>query len=172
MESVLSEHGPTLQKNLDAAYARMDRLQPALAAYCAEEVSEAQGDLAQSVGYFLVVSVFMAFEEAFAGRLHSMHSTDVKTLSDLITTDESLHSAEESATEDWVHLAQPSVMAFVDHHLRSAFAGIEGADAETPASPSTDEAQLARIYRAVLLETFALSECVLAPEGTARQLPS
>lgn len=157
-----SDEGGTeseLQTALDAAYREMDRLQPVLARFLAEEVAEREDDLAQSVGYFLIVTVHMAFREAFPTRLRAIDEAALQFAIDILDADEELRKddpAEMMESDDVVAMSQPALLHFVQHHLEQA---LEQAG-ETPDLSAFDQ-----IYRGVLVEVVALSHAVEPPEG-------
>jgi hypothetical protein len=159
-----SDEGGTeseLQSALDAAYREMDRLQPALARFLAEEVAEREDDLAQSVGYFLVVTVHMAFREAFPTRMKEIDQNALEMAIATLDADEELRkddSAEMMESDDVVAMTQPALLHFVQHHLEQA---LEQAGGES------DLEAFDTIYRAVLVEVVALSHAVQPPEGVA-----
>ena len=148
-----------LQTALDAAYREMDRLQPVLARFLAEEVAEREDDLAQSVGYFLIVTVHMAFREAFPTRMRAIDEAGLQFAIDTLDADEELRKddpAEMMESDDVVAMSQPALLHFVQHHLEQA---LEQAG-ETPDLSAFDQ-----IYRAVLVEVVALSHAVAPPDG-------
>lgn len=150
-----------LQGALDAAYREMDRLQPVLARFLAEEVAEREDDLAQSVGYFLVVTVHMAFREAFPTRVQQIDEDALAMAIATLDADEELRKddpAEMMESDDVVAMTQPALLHFVQHHLEQA---LEQAGGEP------DLEAFDTIYRAVLVEVVALSHAVLPPEGVA-----
>ncbi len=160
VEEQLGEEGEELQQTLDSTYREMDRKQPALARYLAEQVSKYSDDLAQSLGYFLVVSVYMAFREAFPTRLGEVHETRLRLAVDMLAADEELRAndpAELLESDDVVAMGQPVVLHFVQHHLEQALSqGGEDVDLEA----------FDHIYRAILVEVIAFSDAVRSPDGT------
>ncbi len=159
VEETLGEEGERLQESLDGAYREMDRRQPVLAPWLSDQVASRQDDLAQSLGYFLIVTVYMAFREAFPTRLGEVDATGLALARGTLEADEELRRgdpAEMMESDDVVAMTQPTVLHFVQHHLDQALdqAG------EKPDLEAFDE-----IYRAVLVEVIALSHAVRAPDG-------
>ena len=159
IEQALGDDDGQLQERLDAAYREMDRQQPALATWLAGQVSSRSDDLAQSLGYFLIVTVYMAFKEAFPTRLGEVGAQGLEVARGSLEADEELREndpAEAMESDDVVAMTQPTVLHFVQHHLDQALdqAG------ETPDVEAFDQ-----IYRAVLVEVIALSHAVAPPEG-------
>jgi hypothetical protein len=159
LEERLGEGEARLQEVLDAGYREMDRIQPHLASWLAQEVSSPTDELAQSVGYFLAVTVYLAFKEAFPTRLEGVDELALKLAMDTLSVDEDLRANdphEVMESDDVVAMGQPVVVEFVQHHLDEALEQAE------------DEADLGAfdaVYRAVLVEVIALSHAVRAPEG-------
>jgi hypothetical protein len=101
----------------------------------------------------------MAFREAFPTRLHAVSEDDLRIALETLAVDEKLRENDPLETlesDDVVAMAQPAVLAFVQHHVEEA---IEQADAEI----STED--LERAYRAILVEVIALSHSVASPSG-------
>ncbi len=166
VESQLEDDGDALQRTLDNAYREMDRKQPALAQWLAEKVSDRSDDLAQSLGYFLVVTVYLAFKEAFPTRLSTVDETQLSLAIETFDADEELRRedpAEVMETDDVVGMTQPSVVHFVQHHLEEAI---------EQAGESPDLEAFDHIYRTVLVEVVALSHAVLPPEGMITSGPA
>jgi hypothetical protein len=159
VDGMLSDESDQLQETLDAAYREMDRLQPALAAWLGTEVSEREDDLAQSLGYFLIVTVYMAFREAFPTRLGEVNEAELKDAREMLAADEELREgdpAEMMESDDVVAMTQPVLLHFVQHHLDRAL---------DQAGEKADLEAFDRVYRAVLIEVIALSHVVSPPEG-------
>lgn len=163
MERELEGVDDDLQAILDTAYRDLERRQPALSQWLAEEVSEKNDELAQSLGYFLVVTVYRAFREAFPTRLGEVDERALEIALDTLTTDEELRAAdplEVMDSDDVVAMGQPAVLSFVQHHVEEAVA---------QAGEETDLEDLDRIYRAILVEVIALSGAVAAPAGSENE---
>lgn len=161
VEDTLGEEGDELQAALDAAYREMDRLQPDMARFLAEEVADQGDDLAQSVGYFLIVTVHMAFREAFPTRLRTIDEAALQMAIDTLDADEELRKddpTEAMESDDVVAMTQPALLHFVQHHLEQAL---------EQAGEEPDLAAFDQVYRAVLVEVVALSHAVEPPDGVA-----
>src|SRR5690349_7925883 len=123
VEETLGEEGDRLQESLDGAYREMDRRQPALATWLSGQVSSREDDLAQSLGYFLIVTVYMAFREAFPTRLGEVDVTGLELARGTLEADEELRKgdpAEMMESDDVVAMTQPTLLHFVQHHLDQA----------------------------------------------------
>jgi hypothetical protein len=161
VEDALGDEGEELQQALDGAYREMDRRQPALARWLGEQVSGKNDDLAQSLGYFLVVTVYMAFAEAFPTRLGTVKPEELDLALATLDADEELRANDPSEvleSDDVIGMTQPVILHFVQHHLDQA---LEQAG-EQPNLEAFDQ-----IYRAILVEVIALSQGVTPPEGTS-----
>jgi hypothetical protein len=159
LEATLGEDDDALQEALDDGFRALDRTQQALAAWLSEQVSEREDELAQSVGYFLAVSVFLAFREAFPTRLAPVSASDLLLALETLALDEELRAndpLEILDSDDVIALSQPALVAYVQHHLDEAMR-------QCPELPREDDFDA--IYRAVLVEVVALSHAVLAPTG-------
>ena len=160
IERELENQDDDLQAVLDISYRDLERRQPALAKWLSEEVSKRNDELAQSLGYFLMVTVFRAFREAFPTRLGEVDEGALQIALGTLLADEELRAhdpLEVLDSDDVVAMGQPSVLAYVQHHLEEAL--VQAGDAA-----NIDD--LDRIYRAVLVEVIALSAAVDAPAGT------
>lgn len=164
VEAALGDQEDALQEALDEGYRHLDRRQPVLASWLADEVSQRSDELAQSLGYFLTVSVYLAFREAFPTRLLEVDAESLGLAIATLEADEELRAADPNEvfeSDDVVAMTQPAVLEFVQHHVREA---IQQADA------GADVADFDQIYRALLVETIALSHAVETPAGTQRYL--
>lgn len=161
VEDQLGDEGDELQQTLDGTYREMDRKQPAMAQWLAEQVSGRNDDLAQSLGYFLVVTVYMAFREAFPTRLDEVDETNLKLAIDMLAADEELRAndpTELMESDDIVAMGQPVLLHFVQHHLDQAL---------TQGGEDPDLEAFDHIYRAILVEVIALSHAVRSPDGSS-----
>lgn len=166
VESQLEDDGDALQKRLDGAYRDMDRRQPELAEWLAEAVASRSDDLSQSLGYFLIVTVYMAFREAFPNRLSAIDGSHLALARETFDADAALRKDDPSEiveTDDVVAMTQPSLVQFIQHHLDEA---IEQGG-ESPDLDSFDH-----VYRTVLVEVIALSHAVLPPDGHTERGPA
>lgn len=158
VEEQLSDESESLQRMLDSNYREMDRRQPALADWLAEQVASHHDDLAQSLGYFLVVTVYMAFREAFPTRLETVEDDSLQFAIDTLAADEELRANdpdEPLETDDVIAMGQPSLVHFIQHHLDQALNQSDGTELEA----------FDHIYRSVLVEVISLSHAVRTPEG-------
>lgn len=164
LEAQLSAAEEQLQGELDRGYRDMDLGQPHLAEWLAEEVSSGHDELAQSVGYFLAVTVHMAFKEAFGRRLRLVDEASLELAQQTLAVDEELRANDPSEvfeSDDVIAMGQPALVDFIQHHFDEAIAQSDEA---------TDLRAFDVVYRALLVEVIALSHAVDAPEGRAPAL--
>ncbi len=139
---------------LEAAFDRLERRQPALAGWLADELGRADEIGAQTLTYFLFLIVFMAFDEAFGGRLAEVRRDDLALTFDRLAADGELREASthgETYSEDAVSLGQPALMTLIRAELERA------ADAASAAERALD---VDPIVEALLIEVLALSAAV------------
>jgi hypothetical protein len=159
VEMSLDDDEESLQDALDTGYRELDRKQPVLAAWLAEEVSLRADEMAQSLGYFLAVTVYLAFREAFPTRLGSVDEGALQIALDTLEADEELRAEdplEVLDSDDVVAMTQPALLDWVQHHLQEAL---------DQAGEAADLEDLDRVYRAILVEVITLSHAVQAPPG-------
>lgn len=164
LEAKLSDAAEGLQGELDMGYRDMDLGQPHLAEWLAQEVSSGPDELAQSVGYFLAVTVYLAFKEAFGQRLRTVDETSLDLARQTLAVDEELRANDPSEvfeSDDVIAMGQPALIDFIQHHFDEAIAQSDEA---------TDLRAFDVVYRALLVEVIALSHAVDAPEGRAPAL--
>jgi len=159
MEQSLDDDDEKLQEALDRGYHDFDSKQPAVAAHAGSILSTLNDELVQALGYFLTVTVYLSFREAFPTRLTTASEDDVSIAEATIEADEEIRANdpdEALETDDVVGIAQPAVVAFVQHHVEQALE--QGGD-------EVNLTELDRVYRSVLVEIVALSHAVASPEG-------
>lgn len=165
VESALDEDGK-LQDHLDVGYRELDRKQPILADWLSGELSTGRDETVQSLGYFLIIAVFMAFREAFPTRLRAIDEGALQMAIDTLAADEELRANDPTEileSDDVVAMGQPSMISFVQHHVQEAIEQSEG---------DLNVEELDRIYRGVLVQVIALSHAVASPAGILGPAPS
>ncbi len=163
LEDTLGDGQERLQQALDAGYRDMDRLQPHLAEWMATQLSSRHDELAQSVGYFLAVTVYMAFREAFPTRLTTVDELSLQLAIDTLSVDEELRAnnpTEVLESDDVVAMGQPVLLGYVQHHFDEALA---------QADDEVDLEAFDVVYRAILVEVIALSHAVRSPDGQTQK---
>ncbi len=151
------------QQKLDDAFARFEATQPALSARL-EDALERRGldETARTLGYFLGVCVWLAFDKQFEGRVGRVDEIAVRAESDAIDLEGELRAAQPADaldSDDVIMREQPALMSFVQEHIDVAL--------ELPgASPrDVDVDDVHAIYRVVLVEILSLSHAVAPHPG-------
>ena len=149
-----------LQQELDQAFAVFERKQPAVADFLAGQLAETEDELLQSLGYYLAIAIFIAFDETFPTRLNEVSMDALAFYDATLQADEDYRASLEDSsidTDDVVAMTQPSLVEFLQHHITEAVDQAEG---------EVDMDELEIIYRAILVQIVALSHGVRSPEGT------
>src|SRR6188472_2773352 len=69
VEDELADGGLGAKSELDDAFERFERTQPALAEQAAEILARPLDETALALGYFLTIAVWLAFDRSFGSRL-------------------------------------------------------------------------------------------------------
>lgn len=152
----------SLQERLDRGYADLDRKQPVLAEWMAEVLTLSGDELVQSLGYFLTVTVYLAFQEAFPTRLSQVDQGELDIAEATLEADEELRAGDPLETldsDDVLAMSQPAVLSFVQHHIHEALDQSEG---------EINLSELDEMYRAMLVFVIALSHAVADPTGAEK----
>lgn len=161
VEDELADGGLGARSELDDAFERFERTQPALAQRAADILARPLDETALALGYFLTIAVWLAFERTFGTRLAEV-SEDQRAAADAaLELEEQLrasHSHEPLELEDVMAIEQPSILAFVNEHVDAA---LEPQDDGTDVD--VDDVHI--IYRNVLVQTLALSHAVASTTG-------
>lgn len=152
-----------LEGRVDRAFGDLDDRQPAVARFVATEVDAVADETAQALGHFLGVAVHEAFGTAFGGRLKKVDEQALEVARASFECDEDLRKSspdEALESDDVVAIAQPHLVGFVRQQLEAALEPDEDGE-----PPDVDLEDVARIYRAVLVEILAFSAAVSPPSG-------
>jgi hypothetical protein len=176
IERDLADESPRARQELDGAFARFESSQPQLADAASQVLSRPLDETALALGYFLSISVFLAFERTFgAARLREVSSDALAATEAAIHLEEELrasHGDEPLDLDDVVSVEQPNVLAFVHEHVDAALEPCSTADAEAEATSSepreVDVDDVHRVYRVVVLITLCLSHAVIPVDGAVR----
>jgi hypothetical protein len=163
IEDELAENGLSTRSDLDDAFGRFERTQPALAQDAAQTLARPLDETALALGYFLTIAVWLAFERAFGPRLAEVSEQQLEAARAALHLEEELratHSNEPLDLDDVMAIEQPGVLAFVNEHVDAA---LEPTDAEAR-EVDVDDVHL--VYRSVLVMTLALSHAVRPVDGT------
>ncbi|HEX6767695.1 MAG TPA: hypothetical protein VF103_19480 [Polyangiaceae bacterium] len=155
----LADDDEGARAQLDEAFERFERSQPALAAHLAEALGQPLDETALALGYFLALTMWLAFERAHGQHLDSVTEEQIRATIELLTLDEELRradAAESLDTDDVVAMEQPHVLAFIHEHIDATL----DAHAE-----QIDVDDVHTVYRLVLVEVLALSYAVRRPDG-------
>jgi hypothetical protein len=139
---------------LEAAFDRLERRQPAMAGWLADELGSATELGAQTLTYFLFLIVFMSFDEAFGGRLAEVRRDDLARTFDRLAADGELRDATGPAgtySEDAVSVSQPALMTLIHGEVERALDAAGQAGRQLDVDP---------IVQALLIEVLALSAAV------------
>ncbi len=151
------------QSKLDDAFARFEATQPALSARL-EDALERRGldETARTLGYFLGVCVWLAFDKQFEGRVGRVDEIAVRAESDALDLEGELRAAQPADaldSDDVVLREQPALMSFVREHIDVALE-LPGDEAR-----EVDVDDVHAIYRVVLVEILSLSHAIAPHPG-------
>ncbi len=139
--------GDALRPELDAAFLRLERNQPALAELLAGELAEIDSPSGQALGYFLFLTVYYAFEQRFGSRLVSITHRQVDAALERLLTDSEVREEYAPATcsEDVLAIGQPALMQLIDREI----------------AKTADMQAMTPLLEALLVELLVLSEAVI-----------
>lgn len=164
IEEELAENGLATKSDLDDAFGRFERTQPALAARAAQVLARPLDETALALGYFLTIAVWLAFERAFDARLREVPDAELEAAEAALELEEELrtaHADEPLDLDDVMAIEQPGVLGFINEHVDAALEPAE------PEARDVDVDDVHLVYRSVLVMTLALSHAV-APVSGAR----
>jgi hypothetical protein len=177
IEEELAETGSTQRTDLDDAFGRFERTQPAISQMAAQVLARPLDETALALGYFLTIAVWLAFERAFGARLAEVSDDEVKAAESALTLEEELratHSHEPLELDDVMAIEQPGILAFINEHVDAALEPSEivvqrrgDEEEETLDTREVDVDDVHLVYRTVLVMTLALSHAV-GPSSGAR----
>lgn len=151
------------QQKLDDAFSRFEATQPALSARLEDALERSSLDeTARTLGYFLGVCVWLAFDAQFGNRLMRVDETAIRAASDALDLESELRASSPGdalEADDVVAREQPALMAFVHEHVDVAL-GVE-ADAHD----HVDVDDVYAIYRVVLVQILSLSHSITPHPG-------
>jgi hypothetical protein len=161
LESVrqaLADDEDDAREQLDEAFERFEREQPCLAAHIGDVLSDTSDETALALGYFLVLTVWLAFDHSHGSLLDEVSAESISATQELLTLDEELRDAdpEESlASDDVIRMEQPALLAFVHENL----------DAAMDSQDELADEDVDKIYRVVLVQILVLSYAISRPVG-------
>ena len=155
----LAEDDEEARAQLDEAFERFERAQPALAAHVADALSRPLDETALALGYFLALTVWLSFERAHGVHIDEITEEQIAATDELLTLDEELRRADPAEaldSDDVIAMEQPHVLSFVHEHIDATL----DAHAE-----EIDVDDVHVVYRVVLVEILAMSYAVRRPDG-------
>ncbi len=159
VRSILLSDEDETQQILDDAFERFDVSQEALSRQLGVVLARPLGRTALALGYFLCLSVWMAFDRCHGGFLNAVSEEELGATEALLSLDENLRKndpQEHLETDDVIAMEQPALVRFIHQHLEATL-DVHGDAVELE--------ELQSIYRMVLVEMLALSYAVRAPLG-------
>jgi hypothetical protein len=171
IERELADDSAGARDALDEAFARFESTQPHLADAICRLLSKPLDEPALALGYFLSISVWLAFERTFSEtRLREVSPDALTATEEAIELEEELRAAqgdEPFDLDDVVSIEQPNVLAFVHEHVDAALDPLGRIAQEGRASEvSVDD--IHAVYRAIVLLTLCLSHAVVPVDGASR----
>ena len=171
VERELADDRDEARAELDEAFARFEQTQPQLADRITAVLAGPLDETALALGYFLSISIWLAFERRFDIRLgevteDALHATDAA-----VALEEELrasHEEEPFDLDDVIAVEQPGVLTFVHEHVDAALdmtARAERNEANDDAEVDVEDVDL--IYRTILVLVLALSHAVVPVAGAA-----
>ncbi|MFO0741748.1 MAG: hypothetical protein U0270_37980 [Labilithrix sp.] len=164
VEDEFAGNGLGAKSELDDAFERFERTQPALAQQAAEILARPLDETALALGYFLTIAVWLAFERAFGSRLAQVTEEERAAADEALTLEEELrasHAEEPLELEDVMAMEQPGILAFVNEHVEAALEPIDDGNG-VPREVDVDDVHV--VYRNILVQTLALSHAVKSTE--------
>jgi hypothetical protein len=175
IERELADDSARSREELDGAFARFEASQPNLADTVSHALSRPLDETALALGYFLSISIFLAFEKTFGpARLREVSADALAATEQAIALEEELraaHGDEPLDLDDVVSIEQPHVLAFVHEHVDAALepaAGETEGEAGNAEPPEVDVDDVHGVYRAIVLLTLCLSHAVVPVDGATR----
>jgi hypothetical protein len=158
IEQELADEDDSARQRLDEAFERFEATQPFVADRVAKALGRPLDETALALGYFLTLSVWLAFERNFEGWLSEVKKDEVAAAEQSLALDEELRRVdpEEAVdSDDVIAMEQPDLIRFVHEHLDHALEAHAG---------DVDLDDVDAIYHVVLIEILVLSYAVRPPE--------
>ncbi|HLK41308.1 MAG TPA: hypothetical protein VKU41_31370 [Polyangiaceae bacterium] len=172
IERELADESSGAREELDGAFARFESTQPHLADALSQVLSKPLDDTALALGYFLSISIWLAFERTFGvARLREVSLDALKATEEAIRLEEELrasHGDEPFDLDDVVSIEQPSVLSFVHDHVDAAIEPVPAEGEEPGGGREVDVDDVHAVYRVIVLLTLCLSHAVLPVDGATR----
>jgi hypothetical protein len=169
VQAELARGSAEAQQDLDRAFQRFERTQPALADRMSTLLARPLDETALALGYFLTIAVWLAFERAFGDRLGEVSAEAALAAEEGLRLEAEIRASrgdEPFEVDDVVARQQPSILAFVHEHVDTALDV-----ASRPDDPEIDVDHVDMVYRGVVALTLALSHAVVPLPGTGGGRP-
>jgi hypothetical protein len=174
IEQDLADDSPRAREELDGAFTRFEATQPHLAENVSGVLARPLDETALALGYFLSISIWLAFDRTFGpNRLREVSADALHATAEAIALEEELRAAngaEPLELDDVVSLEQPHVLAFVHEHVDAALdpsARAEGSEGGARRE-DVDVDDVHAVYRSTVLLTLCLSHAVVPVDGATR----
>lgn len=155
----LAEDDDEARDQLDEAFSRFERTQPALAEHVAEALGKPLDETALALGYFLALAVWLAFEQTHGEHIDAVQQEEITATEELLSLDEDIRRADPAEaldSDDVIAMEQPHLLEFIHEHIDATL--------ESHAD-EIDVDDVHSAYRLVLVEILALSYAVQRPAG-------
>lgn len=170
VERELADDSARAREALDQAFARFESTQPHLADTICRLLSKPLDEPALALGYFLSISIWLAFERTFSEtRLREVSQDALTATEEAILLEEELRAAqgdEPFDLDDVVSIEQPDVLAFVHEHVDAALDPL-GRSALEVRTREVNVDDVDAVYRAIVLLTLCLSHAVVPVNGAS-----
>lgn len=153
--------GDEADTSLDLAFDRFERTQPHIAERVSQVLARPLDETALALGYFLSISIWLAFEKRFDARLRTALADEVEAVETALHLEEELRAErahDPASVEDVIAKEQPAAVAFIHEHVDAAL------DVQTGEAPDVEDVDL--VYRTALVVLLALSHAVAAEPGS------
>jgi hypothetical protein len=151
----------TSEHRLNDVFERFEREQPALAQRIGDRLTRTADEVALALGYFLCLSLWLAFDRHFGSRISLVTDTAIESVNQALRLDEHLRGEDPTEvvdSDEVVAMEQPHVLDFVTEHIDAALE-VHANEVDVDAVHAT--------YRLVLVEVLALSYAIQPPDGMA-----
>ncbi|MEZ4370858.1 MAG: hypothetical protein AB7S68_17485 [Polyangiaceae bacterium] len=159
LRDVFASEDDDTRERLDDAFDDFEERQSTLSDFATEVLARNLDETALALGYFLVLAVWMAFDNYHAESLQEVSRDLLTATEESLTLDEQLRigdPAEPLDSDDVVAMEQPHVLEFINEHLDATLeAHADQVD--------VDDVQV--VYRMVLVCVLVLSYAVEPPAG-------
>lgn len=153
-EQWLGGESDAAEHRLGGVFDRFERKQPVLADRLGNAMAATTDEAVLALGYFLVLAVWVAFEQSAGARLDTVTHTALSGVEQALDLDQQLRRADPAEavdTEAVIAMEQPEAASFINDHIDAALEVLAG---------TVDVEAVHRMYRLALVELLALSYAV------------